>query len=173
MNSPEFEFTAEHLQLLRQAHAVWNPGESGAPAIFFGDEFDDYESPTNREDIICTFISNAQFKPGEYTVHIAEMEMLDQISEEKTLEITENHLKLLRHTCWENGSVNVKRPYGDMTAFVIDMADILDFPTNSDGNLSENDGKYLIKLHEQLLFVLQAFLEHANLSPGKYSLSGK
>ena len=50
--------------------------------------------------------------------------------------------------------MNPKRPYGDMTSFTLDMADILHEP---------HDEKKLWKLHTETLSALQVFLQNAKL----------
>jgi len=73
-----------------------------------------------------------------------------------TFQLTERHLKLLRAAQWEGMMMNAKRPYGDMTSFELDMADILHEP---------HDEKRLWKLHTEMLSALQVFLQNAKLDP--------
>lgn len=71
-----------------------------------------------------------------------------------TFQLTERHLKLLRKAQWGMMMMNPKRPYGDMTAFERDMADILGEPL---------DEKRLWKLHTEMLPALQIYLQNAKL----------
>jgi hypothetical protein len=73
-----------------------------------------------------------------------------------TFQFTERHAKLLRAAQWEGMMMNPKRPYGDMTSFELDMADILGEP---------HDEKKMWKLHTEMLSALQVFLQNAKLEP--------
>lgn len=72
-----------------------------------------------------------------------------------TFTITERHIKLLRNARWRMMMMNPKRPYGDMTSFEIDMAEILGEP---------EDEPKLWKLHTEMLSALQVYLQNAKLS---------
>ena len=76
-----------------------------------------------------------------------------------TFRFTERHAKLLRNARWWGMMMNPKRPYGDMTAFELDMATILGEP---------DDEKRLWKLHTETLSALQVYLQNAKLEPGEY-----
>jgi len=77
-----------------------------------------------------------------------------------TFEFTERHERLLRNARWEGMFVNPKRPYGDMTHFEKDMADILGEHTVDDA--------CMWKLHVETLPALQAYLRDAQIEPGEY-----
>ncbi len=81
-----------------------------------------------------------------------------------SFQLTERHLKLLRHANWGAMMMNPKRPYGDMTSFELDMADILGEPHNE---------KRLWKLHTEMLSALQVYLQNAKLEPGEYARVGE
>lgn len=102
-----------------------------------------------------------------------------------TIQVTEAHLKLLRaadtNLVDEGGrdvgvEIDPKRPYGDMTYFEIDMARILSVvaagPPRSDRpelrDFSEPQLRRFAELHEQMEPVLQVFLMHARLAPGRF-----
>lgn len=108
---------------------------------------------------------------------------------DRTVRVTEQNLKLLRELSlrWPPPSdcetrlkgsefpaaaIDPKRPYGDMTAYMIDMARILDClpPAPADGIFRPDAALAddLHRLHLQMLPVLQAFVEHARLEPGTY-----
>ena len=76
---------------------------------------------------------------------------------------TERHAKLLRNARWGGMMMNPKRPYGDMTSFELDMADILGEPA---------DEHRLWKLHTETLSALQVYLQNAKLEPGEYPRIG-
>lgn len=87
-------------------------------------------------------------------------------------ELTPELAKLLRHARWEAGSggwlgLNPKRPYGDMTYFELDMAEILGEPRVQDaaGHLSPDLEARLGGLHEDMQGALQVFLQNARLEP--------
>lgn len=70
-----------------------------------------------------------------------------------------------------------KRPYGDFTFIEVDMARILGVlpPPPSEGSAVFEPGpeltRRLQRLHWQMLAVMQVFLEHAELAPGRYQLN--
>ncbi len=89
-------------------------------------------------------------------------------------ELKPEHAKLLRRGSWEGlekGSMagymglDPKRPYGDMTYFELDMAEILGEPTprDRDGRLAPAQEARLGRLHEEMQAALQIFLQHAQL----------
>lgn len=59
---------------------------------------------------------------------------------------------------------NFKRPYGEMTAFELDMAPIL----GVEGDLSEAQTETLYTLHDSLEAALPVWLAEAELAPGAY-----
>jgi hypothetical protein len=72
---------------------------------------------------------------------------------------------------WPAPTMDPKRPYGDMSYFEADMADILDLKVETkDGEnvLSEDQKKTLQHLHWQMLGALQVFVENADFKPGTY-----
>jgi hypothetical protein len=71
-------------------------------------------------------------------------------------QFTERHAKLLRNARWAAMTMNPKRPYGDMTSFERDMADILG---------EKLDEQQLWKLHTEMLSALQVYLQNAKLEP--------
>jgi len=83
------------------------------------------------------------------------------------VEVTKDHLKLLRYsnTRWscslDTTGVNPKRPYGDMASYFIDMREILG---------TKDNAVKLKKLHVQMLLVLLTFLQHAELTEGRYAM---
>ena len=77
-----------------------------------------------------------------------------------SFKFTDQHLTLLRHARWGGLFMNPKRPYGDMTSFELDMAEILKVPL---------DEKRLWKLHTETLPALQLYLQKATIAPGDYA----
>jgi len=91
---------------------------------------------------------------------------LSHLAKEKVVafEFTERHARLLRNARWEGTFMNPKRPYGDMTYFEKDMADIL-------GEHTVDDAK-MWKLHVETLPALQVYLRDAQIEPGEYPRLG-
>jgi hypothetical protein len=61
---------------------------------------------------------------------------------------------------------NMKRPYGDMTSFELDMADILGQPVDKSGReyrISPDLEERLYLLHSQMHVALQVFVRHAHM----------
>ncbi len=87
---------------------------------------------------------------------------LAPLAKEKSVSFTftDQHAKLLRHARWRGLFMNPKRPYGDMTSFELDMADILKVPA---------DEQRLWKLHTETLPALQIYLQKAAIAPGEYA----
>jgi hypothetical protein len=86
---------------------------------------------------------------------------LAHLAKEKSVSFafTAQHAKLLRHARWRGLFMDPKRPYGDMTSFELDMADILKVPA---------DQQRLWKLHTETLPALQIYLQKASIAPGDY-----
>jgi len=106
---------------------------------------------------------------------------------DKTFELTEAHLKLLRALVWfwaAGGENEVPMVYGysttdhsggdlDNPAYLpadrySDMVRILGLNINA-ARLSADDQSRLDNMHEELGQALEIFLEHAELAPGEYS----
>ena len=112
------------------------------------------------------FLEHAKLAPGTYKYDnelagipwAGQMlpEELANLAKDKvvTFQFMERHAKLLRAARWGGMMMNPKRPYGDMTSFTIDMAEILQEP---------DDEKKLWKLHTEMLPALQVFLQNAKL----------
>ena len=177
----DFQLTPAHEKLLRQATVVWLPIESGAPGVLISPtmlESEDGEPDLadvarragvgddraaaarlvrEMPDALAMFLSRAHLAPGTYA----------HGGEGGTFTVTSEHLKLLRALRWEGLMVNAKRPYGDMTYFELDMADVLGEPSvqEADGQLPAAQAERLGRLHEETRLALQDFLQHARLDP--------
>jgi hypothetical protein len=83
---------------------------------------------------------------------------------------TQQHASLLRHARWSRLCMNPKRPYGDMTYFELDMAEILGEPVarSQDGRLPAEQERRLQALHAETLPALQVYLQQATAAPGEY-----
>lgn len=111
------------------------------------------EAGTYRYDNPLAVASFAEMLPAE----------LAHLAREKSVSFTftDQHATLLRHARWAGLFMNPKRPYGDMTSFELDMAEILKVPA---------DEQRLWKLHTETLPALQIYLQKATIAPGEYPL---
>jgi hypothetical protein len=91
-------------------------------------------------------------------------------TEEVTFTVTEDHLTLLRHMHTRSFEADIevmdpKRPYGDMSNFLLDMADALGkrITRNSKGDrdLSTQEIDNYERLHGEMLWAVAAFLRYA------------
>ena len=96
---------------------------------------------------------------------------------EVRFELAAAHVKLLKHARWEGGApmagwlgLNPKRPFGDMTYFELDMADILGEPVvrDAEGHLPAQQAARLGILYGEMQAALQVFLQQAQVGPGTY-----
>ena len=100
-----------------------------------------------------------------------------------TFQLTVEHVRLLRglRIDWREPNslvgINFKRPYGDMTYFELDMADILGIPVPRDEqqypNFPEEQLRYFHQLHTDMLYALPILLRHGTLSTGYYQIPGE
>jgi hypothetical protein len=121
------------------------------------------------------FRKTARLKPGryQYTNPLREKSLdwaippgMPELATQELVnfEVTQEHLTLLRRASWEGPGVDPKRPYGDLTYYEAEMAEILDLPTKRDstGALAEpGEEKRLTRLHEETLCALQVFVQFA------------
>jgi len=66
--------------------------------------------------------------------------------------------------------IDPKRPYGDLTYYQLDMAEILGIPVKEtpSGLLPEQQDKELVTLHHEMRRALQVFVVKAQIEPGVY-----
>ncbi len=87
--------------------------------------------------------------------------------------LTEKHLKLLKHANRNLYGFDIKRPYGDMTYYHLDMCDALGIKVprnkNDDPDFTPQQLDELDKLHGEMLFAVQVFLQKATLKPGTFA----
>ncbi|MCE1236558.1 MAG: hypothetical protein LWW93_09390 [Hyphomicrobiales bacterium] len=172
--SDPIDITAEDIAWFHGFHAVWNDCETGAPALVAGDmELDDFieamedggPTPARYEKAICAFFLHARFEPGTYALRHAS-------SGATSVTVSADQVALLKGAHWKQGIIDCKRPYGDYTHFEIEMAKILGLPVGRDDHgrdtLSPEVEKRLAGLHRDMLDVVQAYVEHAELEPGAW-----
>jgi len=169
------EITAEDIAWFRACRSTWIRCEAGAPAIVPGDMFlDDFEDALDEEHgkglsrfekVVCAFFLNARFSAGRYALR-------QPLEGRTSFGVTDEHFRLLRAAVWRAAMIDCKRPYGDYTNYPIDMARILGLPItrNPQGydEISAQDDARMVVLHEEMLFVVQAYIEHAELAPGRW-----
>jgi hypothetical protein len=88
-----------------------------------------------------------------------------------TFTVTDEHLKLLRHLNtreWQGiiELMDMKRPYGDMTYYFIDMAAALGEPppprdADDEPEFTPQQIEHYLQLHREMLFAAQAFWRYA------------
>jgi hypothetical protein len=181
------EITTEDIAWFRQCRSVWVFAESGAPAIvppsfsleeFYARPRETREARERLERTLCAFFVHARFEGGRHLLD-PPMRAQEAFAGAPTVvdfNVSTEHLRLFHHTNWRQSTIDSKRPYGDYTYYVAEMAEALGIPVtrqrDSDGSqfasLPKKTEARLIALHRDMLFVLQAYLQHAQLSPGRY-----
>lgn len=168
--------TADDIAWFRTAQSIWLDVESGAPAMLpagVRDKYVDAEelnaNPYFRrlEPIACAFFLHATFAPGDYA-------LATKPDGRARFTVTTDHVRLLQITNWRTFAIDGKRPYGDFTNFPIDMARRLGLkitrsPKGYD-EISKADEARMEAMHLEMLFVLQAYIEHAQLEPGNWTI---
>jgi hypothetical protein len=168
--------TADDIAWFRTAQSIWLDVESGAPAMIPAGVRDKYveadelnANPYFRrlEPIACAFFLHATFVPGDYA-------LATKPDGRARFIVTTEHIRLLQITNWRTFAIDGKRPYGDFTNFPIDMARRLGLTITPSpkgySEISKADEARMEVLHQEMLFVVQAFIEHAQLAPGAYAI---
>jgi hypothetical protein len=190
--------TAEDLANVCKLTVVWAGIEAGTPAVMdlSGHGVKGVSTAAYRSAMLVVevLMDLGELAPGHYEYDDPGEEVTGPFREHNLvkvndhrigIEVTADHLKLLRALRTEmvddGGTqigvmVNPKRPYGDMTYFELDMADILGI--RPEGPPRKDQPKYreftpaqlekLGALHEQMQPVLQVFLQQAKLAPGQF-----
>lgn len=145
------------------------------------------------------FMEKATLAPGTYTLGNMTPELLERakmglegadrlfsISPDMTFTVEQDDITLAAHAQWQwpdegdmyeafdhddiaGPTVDGKRPYGDMSAFDLDVHRILGWPIerrNKDGYIEVTDAQVdmATRLHFRQLGTLQAFVEHAKIA---------
>jgi hypothetical protein len=192
--------TEADLVAVRQLPVMWSPVESGAPAVYdFSKKQLTVSTMAYRRAmrVAEVLIQLGDLAPGQYEYDspldpgdlvaqpFVQHRRAEVLGNRVTIQVTEAHLKLMRaagtNLVDEGGrdigvEIDPKRPYGDMTYFEIDMAEILGIvaegPPRADRpelrNFTEPQLQKFAELHEQMEPVLQVFLKHAELTPGHF-----
>jgi hypothetical protein len=177
--------TADDIGWFRECRSAWSYAESGAPGVipeqFSQEEFASRhprEALDRLERTLCAFFLHSRFDSGRYTLQppVRLDEAFPHAPNVFDFDVTPDHLRLFQHTNWRQWVIDEKRPYGTATFYVADMARILGIPlpraTDNEGRdtatFSRTTERQLVALHHDMQFVLQAYLQHAELSPGRY-----
>jgi hypothetical protein len=123
------------------------------------------------ERTLCAFFLHARFTGGRCALEppVQRPDAFAGAPELSSFDVTANHLRLFQKTSWSSAPViDSKRPYGT-TDYLGDAArafgipvppDPLEFPPDTQAQLQG--------MHHDVLFVLQAYLQHAEFDPGRY-----
>jgi hypothetical protein len=179
------DITAEDICWFRACRAVWIESEAGAPAVVpaelsfqalagFGDRGQPRGPYERLERVLCAFFLHGRFESGLYPLipRVGSGEAFADAPELAAFDVSPDHLRLFRRTSWGALFIDTKRPYGDCQGFEAEMAEILGLPvlSSSDGRLPPETEARMQALHRDMLFVLQAYLQHAELMPGHYQI---
>ena len=196
-NDMEFNLTPELIAKIRVAHALWLPVEAGAPIVYVGklpDRLDQLgeEPDAEAEEVLQgaeILLSHGSLLPATYTLSNFWKNYFPEgqcpigpdtsaciaipASEQLKFNLTDKHLKLLRQANVSGGGFNPKRPYGDMTYYYLDIAAVVGMKTHPSKDseqekFSKDQLKELDELHGEMLFTVQACLEHATIAPGTF-----
>lgn len=146
------------------------------------------ELPQGLLEAVEVLIDAGKLRPGSYTIRNAVRERIEHgvglplddggpaipAATAFQFEVTSDHLKLFAHASFRGPGFNFKRPYGDMTFYELDMADALGVPIPpkaADGKAGDFTPEQIArfdKLHGEMLFTFQAFLQYAELKPGAF-----
>jgi hypothetical protein len=181
------EITADDIAWFRECRSVWVASESGAPAVvpgkFTQEEFyrqlsQAREALGRLERTLCAFFVHGRFDSNRYTL-TPPVRLQEAFVGAPTLvdfNVSPDHLRLFQHTNWRQSTIDSKRPYGNYTFYMAEMAEILGIPVPEGKDdrgrdiamLPAETEARLKDMHHDMLFVLQAYLQHADLNPGRY-----
>lgn len=169
------EITQDDIDGFHRSRAESLACESGAPGIVpagmsleaFGELHDGGSSPAFDRfvNVACAFFLHATFAAGHYAFD-------PPLKERTSFDVTDAHIRLLQHANWRSFLIDCKRPYGNLTHFEIDMADILGLPLTRDAKGHAEIGSQaearMDALHGDMRYALQAYIRFARLNPGHY-----
>jgi hypothetical protein len=123
------------------------------------------------ERTLCAFFLYGRFASGRYALvpPVPRSEAFADAPDLYSFDVTANHLRLYQKTSWREAPlVDSKRPYGT-TDNLGDVARIFGIPVPPDPEEFPPDTEaQLRRLHHEVMFVLQAYLQHAELEPDRY-----
>lgn len=159
--------------------------EDYAPGLKPGSRKSSQELSKRLEPHLVRFFQEARLDPGDYDVPIAHLRnpvtgVLDisvrymnyvQVPDADTMDftVTKDHLVLLKNLrLGDLGGMlasDIKRPYGDMTYFALDIAYLLGEPgpVGEEGYFSKERETRYERLHEEMLLAAQALWSFGKL----------
>lgn len=171
-----YELTSDDITWFRSCRALWIDAEAGAPGIFgpglepetmwsvSGAVYDDFQR--RMEPIQCAFFLHAEFRPGRFAISRGET------GTPTVVDVTETDITLLKHTSWRAFTIDSKRPYGELNNYPVEMAQALGLGVSKDdqgyATIDPEFDQKLRALHQKTQLVLQAYIEHAELSSGHW-----
>jgi hypothetical protein len=179
------DITADDISWFRLCRSVWIESEAGAPAVVpaelslqaladFGDRGRPRAVYERLERVLCAFFLHGRFVSGLYPLNprVVLSEAFAGAPDLAALNVSTDHVRLFRHTNWRSLFIDTKRPYGNSQGYEAEMAEILGLPAPSNGQarLPLVTEARMQTLHRDMLFVLQAYLQHAELVPGHYQI---
>lgn len=170
-----YHLGVDDIAWFRRFRSVWVTHESGAPGLMppdldmddFYDDMEDEDSALRRryEAVVCCIFLHGTFRTGTW-------DLAQPVDGRTRVEVTTDHIRLLRHAIWRYGMIDGKRPYGSYTHYQIDMARILDMPVTRSAEgydeVSPADEARLTALHREMTAVVQAYVEHVEIQPGDW-----
>lgn len=193
------ELDAKQIDSLRTLPVAWDPiMESGMVELdltplthgslfgsWLGSAFRKKEEKQALESIFQIFLAFGTLDPGNYPLKSGEVVDADpdvdakyQLPHRASFDLTAKHLKLLRAASgeWWDGAdtlvIDPKRPFGNMSYFEIDMAEILGMPLRRDAKgdpkIPPEQQKIFDQLYSEMPFALKVFLKNAVVPAGKY-----
>ena len=175
MTSRTIRVDEDHLALLRAMKVLWVAIEAGGPAV-------SPEAPYGSENVeadvrrIVPHAVEPQRLSDEALLRLPILVGAGELSPDESLGVGPREIAALRALRMklqfgpEALPINIKRPYGDMTAYELDLADVVGMtPEGPRGKLSQSQTKELWALHESLERVLQVWLQRARFTPGDYA----
>jgi hypothetical protein len=176
------EITVGDIAWFRLCRSVWIESMAGAPGVIppglsleqMGD-LCGLRRPADVADrlerTLCAFFIHGRFASGRYALAppVPRSEAFAGAFEVSSFEVTANHLRLFQKSSWRKAPVmDSKRPYGT-TDNLGDIARIFGIPVPPEPEEFPPDTEaQLRQLHYDVLFVVQAYLQHAELEPGRY-----
>ncbi|WP_274427443.1 hypothetical protein [Chelativorans sp. YIM 93263] len=171
-----YELTPDDIAWFRSCRSLWIDAEAGAPGIFGpGLEPETMRSVSGAvykgfqrrmEPIQCAAFLHATFRPGRYAISGGET------GAPTVVEVTETDITLLKRTSWRAFTIDSKRPYRDLNNYPVEMAQALGLQVSKDdqgyATIDPKLDQELRALHKKSQFVLQAYIEHAELSSGHW-----
>lgn len=196
-----FDLTQEQVDFLRTLPVTYDPNmENGATVLdlhrgrsvpgrivarLWDHFFLSVERKSELEASFQIFLAFAELAPGRYAVarddvadYRPNVEDSFRVRLQQEFQFTDQHLKLLNHArgTWDDFYntliINPKRPYGDLTYFELDMAEVLGISLERDAKgdrkIAKAQQATFDALFKDLPLSLRIFLKHASISPGKF-----